>query len=69
MSEYPVTFDVEYPDRSLNRLTTFFRIFTVIPIAILVTTITGFSTEFDQVGEQAERSASAASGSSSFRSC
>ncbi len=54
MSEYPVTFDVEYPDRSLNRLTTFFRIFTVIPIAILVTTITGFSTEFDQVGEQAE---------------
>jgi hypothetical protein len=34
-SDYPVTFSVEYPDRKLNRLTTFFRIFTVIPIAII----------------------------------
>ncbi len=34
-SAYPVTFSVEYPDRPLNRLTTFFRIFTVIPIAIV----------------------------------
>ncbi len=33
---YPVTFSVEYPDRDLNRLTTFFRIFTVIPIAIVL---------------------------------
>ena len=32
-SDYPVTFSVDYPDRKLNRLTTFFRIFTVIPIA------------------------------------
>ena len=32
---YPVEFSVEYPDRKLNRLTTFFRIFTVIPIAIV----------------------------------
>jgi hypothetical protein len=30
-----VTFAVDYPDRELNRLTTFFRIFTVIPIAIV----------------------------------
>jgi hypothetical protein len=34
-SDYPVTFSVEYPDRTLNRLTTFFRIFTVIPILIV----------------------------------
>jgi hypothetical protein len=34
-SDYPVAFSVEYPDRKLNRLTTFFRIFTVIPIAIV----------------------------------
>ena len=31
---YPVRFSVDYPGRSLNRLTTAFRIFTVIPIAI-----------------------------------
>jgi hypothetical protein len=33
---YPVTFSVDYPERQLNRLTTFFRIFTVIPIAIVI---------------------------------
>jgi hypothetical protein len=48
---YPVTFDVDYPERSLDRLTTFFRIFTVIPIAIVMTAITGFSTSFEDVGE------------------
>ncbi len=38
---YPLTFSVEYPDRELNRLTSFFRIFTVIPIAIVLTSIDG----------------------------
>jgi Domain of unknown function (DUF4389) len=38
-SDYPVSFSVDYPDRKLNRLTTFFRIFTVIPIAIVAGTI------------------------------
>jgi hypothetical protein len=33
---YPVTFSVDYPDRSLDRLTTFFRIFTLIPIGIVL---------------------------------
>jgi hypothetical protein len=33
---YPVQFSVDFPDRPLNRLTTFFRIFTVIPIAIVL---------------------------------
>jgi len=27
---YPVQFSVDYPDRPLNRLTTFFRVFMVI---------------------------------------
>jgi hypothetical protein len=40
-SSYPVTFSVEYPERQLNRLTTFFRIFTVIPIAILIGLLPG----------------------------
>jgi Domain of unknown function (DUF4389) len=38
---YPVQFAVDYPDRPLNRLTTFFRIFTVIPIAIVLGTVSG----------------------------
>jgi hypothetical protein len=54
MSDYPVTFDVEYPDRNLNRLTTFFRILTVIPIAVLLAAITGFSSDFDRAGEHAQ---------------
>jgi hypothetical protein len=39
--EYPVRFSVEYPDRSLDRLTSFFRIFTVIPILIVLGTVVG----------------------------
>jgi len=38
---YPVQFSVDYPDRALNRLTTFFRIFVVIPIAIVLGTVSG----------------------------
>jgi hypothetical protein len=40
---YPVRFSVDYPDRSLNRLTTFFRVFTVIPIAIVLASIGGYT--------------------------
>jgi hypothetical protein len=40
---YPVSFAVDYPDRELNRLTTFFRIFTVIPIAIVLGAVGGGS--------------------------
>ncbi len=40
-THYPVQLDVEYPDRPLNRLTTFFRLFTVIPIAIVLATVSG----------------------------
>src|SRR5262245_32077126 len=39
MDEYPLTYSVDYPDRELNRLTTFFRIFTVIPIGIVLGTV------------------------------
>ena len=41
--EYPVKFSVDYPERDLNRLTTFFRIFTVIPIAIVIALLSGTS--------------------------
>ncbi len=32
---YPASLDVDYPDRKMNRLTTFFRILTIIPILIV----------------------------------
>ena len=35
-AQYPANLNVDYPDRDLNRLTTFFRIFIIIPIAIVV---------------------------------
>lgn len=38
---YPLTFSVDYPDRPLNRLSTFFRIFAAIPIVIVLATISG----------------------------
>jgi hypothetical protein len=38
---YPVQFSVAYPDRQLNRLTTFFRVFVAIPILIVVGTLGG----------------------------
>jgi Domain of unknown function (DUF4389) len=41
---YPVTLTIDYPDRDLDRLTTFFRLFTVIPIAIVLGSLSGFST-------------------------
>jgi hypothetical protein len=34
---------VDYPDRALNRATTAFRIFLIIPIAIVLTSIGGYS--------------------------
>ena len=36
---YALTLEVEYPDRSLNRLTSAFRILTAIPIAIVLATL------------------------------
>jgi hypothetical protein len=39
--EYPVQLSIDYPDRDLNRVTTAFRIFTVIPIAIVLGAVAG----------------------------
>ena len=38
---YPVQLSIDYPDRKLNRLTTFFRAFTVVPIAIVLAALSG----------------------------
>jgi hypothetical protein len=42
-TSYPVRFSVDYPDRPLNRLTTAFRVFVVIPIAIVLGAVSGGS--------------------------
>jgi hypothetical protein len=44
---YPVQFSVDYPDRPLNRLTTFFRIFVAIPILIVLGAVSGGSYQWD----------------------
>jgi hypothetical protein len=41
--EYPLRYSVDYPDRELSRLTTFFRIFTVIPILLVLVLLEGGS--------------------------
>jgi hypothetical protein len=41
VDDYPVHFAVEYPDRPLNRLTTALRIFTLIPILIVLASLGG----------------------------
>jgi hypothetical protein len=38
---HPVQLSVDYPDRALNRLTTFFRIFVAIPILIVLGSVSG----------------------------
>ena len=51
--DHPVRFSVDYPDRPLNRLTTAFRIFTVIPIAIVAASIGGYASSghYDASGD------------------
>ena len=43
---YPVSFSVDYPDRQLDRMTSAFRIFTVIPIAIVLGAVAWFAIVF-----------------------
>ncbi len=50
VSDYPVTFSVDYPDRNLNRVSTGFRIFAVIPILILAATLSGGYARFGSSG-------------------
>jgi hypothetical protein len=38
---YPIQFSIDYPDRALDRVTSFFRIFTAIPILIVLGTVSG----------------------------
>jgi hypothetical protein len=52
--DYPVKLSVDYPDRKLNRLTTFFRIFMVIPILIILGLLIGASFKWGNSGWDAQ---------------
>jgi len=41
VSSYPVQFDVDFPSRPLDRLTTAFRLILAIPIVVILTALTG----------------------------
>ena len=43
---YPVTFSVDFPDRDLDRVSTAFRIFAVIPIGIILSLLSGASIRY-----------------------
>ena len=40
-AQYPVRLSIDYPDRDLNRLTTFFRLIVAIPILIVLVAVSG----------------------------
>src|SRR5439155_12065659 len=49
-AQYPVQFDVAYPDRDLNRLTTAFRIIVAIPILIVAGALGGHYSNWGEHG-------------------
>lgn len=63
-SSYPVRFSVDYPERSLNRLTTFFRVITAIPILIILGAISGgdWSFNWDNAGDNWQATAAGTGG-------
>jgi hypothetical protein len=53
-SGYPAGLDVDYPDRPLNRLTTFFRLFTIIPIAIVLSVVSSATQVYSGGGTESD---------------
>lgn len=60
IEEYPAKLTVDYPDRDLNRLTTFFRIFMIIPIAIILALLFGPSSSWSANDGNSSQSAATA---------
>jgi len=56
---YPVRLSIDYPDRDLNRLTTFFRIFTAIPIVIIICLLSSAEFGWEESGGWVYRYAAA----------
>ena len=59
---HPVRFSVEYPDRPLDRVTTFFRLFVAIPILIVLGGVAGGTWEWTTRNNQAVVTAAGAGG-------
>jgi hypothetical protein len=57
---YPVRFSVDYPERDLDRLTTFFRLFTAIPILVVLGSVSG--TTWEGTSEHGTAAAAGAGG-------
>jgi hypothetical protein len=51
---YPVQFSVDYPDRELDRVTTFFRLIVAIPILVLVAAVSGITLRSGQASGTTE---------------
>jgi hypothetical protein len=45
-TNHPLRFSIDYPERDLNRLTTFFRLFVAIPILIVLSSVAGGAWEW-----------------------
>ena len=56
---YPVQFSVDYPDRSLDRLTTAFRLIVAIPILILLGSVAGTTWQWSNNSGTTEAAAGA----------
>jgi Domain of unknown function (DUF4389) len=63
---YPVQFSVAYPDRDLNRATTFFRIFVAIPILIVLSAVDGGNSYTSHAGHYSWTFAAGAGGTLVF---
>src|SRR2546428_2679698 len=59
---YPITFTVDFPDRSLDRLTTAFRIIVAIPIAFVLSLLTGASLHYVTTTDGTKETATLATG-------
>jgi len=59
---YPVTFNVDYPDRDLDRLTSAFRIVVAIPILAVLSLLTGTSLHYVTTNNTTNETATLATG-------
>lgn len=57
---HPARLTVDYPDRQLNRTTTFFRLFAAVPIVIVLSTVAGENWQWSY--ENGKQAAAAAGG-------
>ena len=62
ITPYAATLSIDYPDRKLNRLTSFFRIFTSIPIWVVLALLVGMTFGNNEAREAGWRLQAAAAG-------